>query len=58
MTWLMRMARWVRHPPSMLQVKIVAAVIFAVIAIVVIDKLGYWPEWARLNPKAMRAIRP
>ncbi|WP_417807823.1 hypothetical protein [Thioclava sp.] len=58
MTWLLRMARWVRRPPSMLQVKIVAVVIALAIVIVVLGKTGYWPEWARLDPKAMRRMRP
>ena len=57
-TWLLRMAKWVRRPPSMLQVKIAAVVIAIVIAIVVIDKLGFWPDWARVNPKGMRHFRP
>ncbi|OWY15281.1 hypothetical protein B6V72_01410 [Thioclava sp. F34-6] len=57
-TWLLRMARWARRPPSMTQVKIVAVVTLAVIAIVVIEKLGYWPDWATVNPRALRAPRP
>ncbi|KEP71549.1 hypothetical protein FGG78_06625 [Thioclava sp. BHET1] len=56
--WLMRMARWVRRPPSMLQVKIVAVVIVIVIALVALDWLGLWPDWARMDPRAMRHIRP
>jgi hypothetical protein len=58
MMWLMRMARWVRRPPSLLQVKIVAVVIALAIVIVVLGKTGYWPEWARMDPKALRHMRP
>jgi hypothetical protein len=56
--WLTRMARWVRRPPSMLRVKIVAATIALVIVIAVLGKAGYWPEWARLDPKSLRHMRP
>jgi len=52
--WFMRMAKWARRPPSMTQVKIVGAVLAIAVAIVLADKLGFWPDWARLD----RAARP
>ncbi|KFE35366.1 hypothetical protein [Thioclava atlantica] len=58
LTWLMRMAKWARRPPSMLHVKIAAVAIAAVIAIVVAEKLGLWPDWARVNPRGLRHWRP
>jgi len=42
----------------MLQLKIAAVAIALVIIVVVLGKTGYWPEWARLDPKAMRHMRP
>jgi hypothetical protein len=57
-TWLMRMAKWARRPPSMLHVKIAAVAFLAAIVIVVVDKLGYWPDWAKLNPRGLRNWKP
>lgn len=49
MNWLMRAALWARNPPSPKMVKLVFGVIAIVIVIVVIEKLGFWPEWATLE---------
>ncbi len=49
MLWLMRASRWARHPPSAGRVKLVLAVIAVAVAIVVLDKTGYWPDWARMD---------
>ena len=43
--WLLRMARWARHPPSARRVMLVAAVIGVCLILVGIEKLGLWPEW-------------
>ncbi len=45
-TWLMRMSRWVRNPPSPARVKLVFGVIVLAAAIWGIEWLGYWPDWA------------
>lgn len=52
--WFIRMAKWARRPPSMTQVKIAGTVLAVAVAIVIVDKLGFWPDWARLD----RAPRP
>ncbi|TQS72788.1 hypothetical protein ERN12_03090 [Rhodobacteraceae bacterium] len=49
--WFLRMARWARHPPSKKQVKLVAVVAVIVIAIAAVEWLGFWPDWATVNPK-------
>lgn len=49
--WLLRMAKWARNPPSMKQVKFMAAIVAIVLAIVIIDMLGLWPEWATLDKR-------
>lgn len=49
MHWLMRATQWVRNPPSPKMIKLVLGVVAIVIAIVVIEKLGFWPEWATLD---------
>lgn len=50
MLWLMRASRWARHPPSPGRVTLVLVVIAIAVAIVVLDKTGYWPDWARMKP--------
>ncbi|PTV96993.1 hypothetical protein C8J27_101101 [Rhodobacter aestuarii] len=47
--WLMRMAKWAHHPPSLRQVKIGAAVLAAVLAIWGLEAAGLWPDWATLE---------
>ena len=47
--WLLRMARWVRHPPSVRQVQIGAVVLALAAAIWGLDAAGLWPDWARLE---------
>ncbi|MFD1343431.1 hypothetical protein [Litorisediminicola beolgyonensis] len=42
--WLLRMRRWVARPPSALQVRIVLVVVALCALLVVIERLGYWPE--------------
>lgn len=49
MMWLVRAARWVRNPPSAKMVKLVFGIIAAGLAIVAIEKLGYWPDWATME---------
>lgn len=49
LTWLLRMAKWARRPPSMKQVKIGAVVLALAVAIWGLDAAGLWPDWARLE---------
>lgn len=49
MLWLMRMARWVRHPPSPQRVKLVFAVVAICLALVIVERMGLWPEWLQVN---------
>lgn len=48
--WLLRMARWARNPPPARQVKIVLVVLALCLLIAGLARLGYWPDWARLQP--------
>ncbi|WP_432344664.1 hypothetical protein WMC41_15885 [Shinella yambaruensis] len=43
----LRMAYWLRHPPSRQQVYVMAIVVAVGALIVTIEYLGYWPEWMR-----------
>lgn len=47
--WLLRASNWVRNPPGKRRVMLVLAVIAIALAIVAIEKLGFWPEWAQLH---------
>lgn len=43
-TWLMRMARWLRHPPSPQRVKLVLGVIGICLVIYGIEVIWGWPD--------------
>lgn len=47
--WLLKMAQWVRHPPSMKRVIIGAVVLAAALIIIGADWLGLWPDWAHVT---------
>jgi hypothetical protein len=42
--WLLRMARWVRHPPSPARVRLVLAVIVLCLMLFGVEYLFGWPE--------------
>lgn len=46
---LLRMRRWVQHPPSWRRVKLAAAVVLAALAVWGLDRSGLWPDWARAD---------
>jgi hypothetical protein len=54
MLHLLRMAKWVRHPPSAARVKLVFGVIVLALLIVGIEWLGWWPDWAALDSMRRR----
>lgn len=47
--WLLRMARWARHPPSAARVRLVAAVVVICLILYAIDQLLGWPQWLTPN---------
>jgi len=56
LTWLMRAARWARHPPSPGRVKLVLGVIAACLLLVGVELFLGWPEW--LTVGGARPPRP
>jgi hypothetical protein len=56
-SWLMRMARWVRHPPSPRAVRGLLIVLGLCLALVGIEALGLWPDWATTEGGG-RPLRP
>ncbi|MBU3029787.1 hypothetical protein [Paracoccus marinaquae] len=54
--WLLRASKWARNPPSARMVRLVLAIVALAIAIVVLEKMGWWPDWAKMEQG--RAPRP
>ncbi len=52
--WLLRMARWVRHPPSVQRLVIVAVVLALCLTLVGIEHVWGWPDWLRVNGRMRR----
>lgn len=48
--WLLRMARWVRHPPSARQAAIMLGALAAALLLAGLQQAGLWPEGWRVNP--------
>ena len=46
--WLLRMARWVRHPPSAARVWMFVFILALALIIAAAQYFGYWPAWATL----------
>jgi len=49
MKWLIRMARWARHPPSPGRVKLVFGVIALCLALYGVEQVWGWPDWLTPN---------
>ncbi len=47
--WFLRMARWLRHPPSSGRVKLVLAVIALCLMLFAVEYFIGWPDWLTLN---------
>ena len=56
--WFLRMARWVRRPPSLRQVVLVVVVIALCLAIAGFEWLFGWPEALTPNSGGVPRIRP
>nr|WP_081647666.1 hypothetical protein [Pseudorhodobacter ferrugineus] len=48
-TWLLRMARWARNPPSKARVRLVLGVIVICLILVGIEYFWGWPDWLTLE---------
>lgn len=51
-TWLLRMARWMRHPPSPRRVVLVLSVMAACLALFAVERFVGWPDWLTVNGPA------
>ena len=52
--WLVRAKRWAQNPPSTKRVMLVFGVVAVCLAIVLAEWLGFWPEWATMDPTSVR----
>ncbi|WP_171129216.1 MULTISPECIES: hypothetical protein [unclassified Ruegeria] len=51
---LLRMSKWARRPPSERRVKLVFGMLLACGVLAGIQYLGWWPDWATLEPAKFR----
>ncbi len=54
MLMLVRMAMWLRRPPSRRVIMVAVAVIVVAAAIYGIERAGYWPDWANADRMGRR----
>lgn len=47
--WLLRMAKWARHPPSARRVKLVLGIAGVCLALVAVERFVGWPDWLTLE---------
>lgn len=58
MNWLLRMARWARHPPSPRMVKLVLLVVLIALCLAGIEQIWGWPEALTVHSNGRRMLRP
>ena len=56
--WLMRMARWAKHPPPAGRVALVVGVIVLCLALVAVEKFIGWPDWLTTEGGKRPLVRP
>lgn len=57
LTWLLRMAKWARHPPSWQRVRLVFAVVALCLLVVAVERWIGWPDWMTLQPATRTPLR-
>lgn len=57
MIWLLRAAKWARHPPSAKMVKLVLGIIAAGLILLAFERFGLWPDWATMDTRPHRLPR-
>ena len=56
--WLLRASKWARNPPSARMVAVVLVVIALGLAILALEWLDLWPDWAQMErPRGPRIPR-
>jgi hypothetical protein len=49
MIWLIRMAQWVRNPPSARRAALVVGVVVACLTLVAVERWIGWPDFLQLD---------
>lgn len=47
--WLLRMAKWARHPPSRKQLQMIFGVLALCLLLLAVERFVGWPEWATVD---------
>lgn len=55
--WVLRLARWARHPPGPARVRLMLVVIGIIVLIAGIEYLFGWPDALRLTPRRGIGVR-
>ena len=55
--YIVKMAKWARHPPSLKQVIFVFSVIVFCLSLFGYEKVFGWPDALKPNPKTHKAIK-
>ncbi len=58
LTWLLRMTRWLRHPPAARQVRFMLVAVALALAFVGVEHLWGWPDWLRVNGSRLALPKP
>ena len=58
MAWLLRMARWARHPPSIGRVILIFSVVVICLLIAGAEWLGLFPDWGVEPGRRMPRVQP
>ncbi len=58
MIWLFRMKRWVQNPPSPRRIKLVFGVVGVCLVLFLIERYIGWPDWATIENRPSRVLRP
>ncbi|MBN2907265.1 MAG: hypothetical protein JXJ18_11200 [Rhodobacteraceae bacterium] len=48
-SWLLRMSRWARNPPSEGRVKLVLGIVVLCLLLALFERLFGWPAWLTVN---------
>jgi len=54
MMWLLRMKRWVQHPPSPQRLKLIAVVVALSLLLFGYEHFFGWPDWLTVNKGGRR----
>ncbi|MFE3835754.1 hypothetical protein [Pseudogemmobacter sonorensis] len=49
MRWMLRAKRWAQNPPSTRRVVFILGVVAACLAFGLVEWLGFWPDWLKVN---------